>query len=163
MSASRRLRLRAALAALACLLVGCPVAPSAYLTEFRVEEILREVDQAVRDRNVEGVMAPLAADAVITIMLKTPDGTQTQTISARDYRVTLEETFNTAQDYVHERVDTRIELAQDRMSAKVWSTIRESGDVMGFRVETRTSEAATFEARGDRIVISTLMGITEIN
>ncbi len=159
MVAPRRL---AALAALACFASGCLPAPSAYLTEFRVEEILREVDRAARSRDVDGVVAPLAPDAVITFMVKTPAGSQTYTATLRDYRVSLEEAFNAAQDYTYERVDTEIEVAQDRRSATVRSTVRESVTMMGQRVESRTAEVATFEARSDRIVISALMGITQI-
>lgn len=96
-----------------------PSKPEVLLTRASIDLLLDELDQAVRRKDVEGVLRHIAPDAVIVIHMKQGSHQQTAGLTRDEYRKTLamEFAFPSANDFT--RVNTAVSLASDERSAKV--------------------------------------------
>lgn len=96
-----------------------PVKPEAPVTTESIETLLADLDQAVKRKDVEGVLRHIAPDAVILIHMKQGAHHQTALLSREEYRKTLaaEFAFLSADDFT--RVNTKVSLAPDERSAKI--------------------------------------------
>ena len=93
--------------------------PEVYLTQESVDLLLNDLDQAIRQKNVDGVLRHIAPDATITIRMKQGMQQQIATLTREEYRKTLamEFAFPSANDFA--RVNTTVSFALDERSAKV--------------------------------------------
>lgn len=89
------------------------------LTREGIDLLLDSLDQAIRRKDVEGVLRHIAPDATITIHMKQGSQQQIATLTREEYRTTLSMgfAFPSANDYA--RVSTTVSLAPDERSAKV--------------------------------------------
>jgi ketosteroid isomerase-like protein len=89
------------------------------LTHENIDRFLDTLDQAIRRKDLDGVLRLIAPDAVITIQMKQGTQQQTVTLTRDEYRKTLEMSFAfpSANDYA--RAQTAVSLAPDERSAKV--------------------------------------------
>jgi hypothetical protein len=159
----RKLECGAALAiGLGTALAGCSE-PAVLFTEYAIEHVLESIDESVRRRDVDGVMAFVSEDAVIEITVDMSGRRQTERYSADTYRSLLSQGFRAAQDYSYERVGTDILMGPDGRSARVRSQIDESMQVQGLRLRSRTTEDATFEVRRGEILLTSLTGTTHLS
>lgn len=96
-----------------------PSEPEVLLTRASIDLLLDELDQAVRRKDVEGVLRHIAPDAVIVIHMKQGSHHQTAGLTREEYRKTLamEFAFPSTNDFT--RVNTAVSLAADERSAKV--------------------------------------------
>ena len=92
--------------------------PDMRLTREGIELLLDQLDQAIRQKDVEGVLRHIAHDATITIHMKQGTQLQVATLTREDYRTTLQMgfAFPSAGDYT--RVGTNVSVAPDGHSAK---------------------------------------------
>ena len=96
-----------------------PSKPEVLLTRASIDLLLDELDQAVRRKDVDGILRHIAPDAVISIHMKQGAHQQTAGLTREDYRKTLamEFAFPSANDFA--RTNTAVSLAPDERSAKV--------------------------------------------
>jgi hypothetical protein len=96
-----------------------PSKPEILLTRASIDLLLNELDEAVRRKDVEGVLRHIAPDAVIVIHMKQGLHQQTAGLTREEYRKTLamEFAFPSTNDFT--RVNTAVSLASDERSAKV--------------------------------------------
>lgn len=133
-----------------------PLKPEVLLTRASIDLLLNELDQAVRKKDVEGVLRHIAPDAVIVIHMKQGSNQQQAALTRDDYRKTLamEFDFPSANDFT--RLNTTVSLAADERSAKVsfksTETLRQAN--REFKVEGE--ETLIVRMRGDKPAIVSL-------
>ncbi|MBH0210455.1 MAG: hypothetical protein HP495_18390 [Nitrospira sp.] len=89
------------------------------LTRAAIDLLLNNLDQATRQKDVDGILRHIAADATVTIHMRQGAHQQSAMLTREEYRKTLamEFTFPSANDFT--RVNTTVSLAPDEQSAKV--------------------------------------------
>jgi hypothetical protein len=133
-----------------------PPKPDVLLTRASIDLLLNDLDQAVRRKDVEGVLRHIAPDAAIVIHMKQGSNQQQAGLTREDYRKTLamEFGFPSANDFT--RLNTTVSLAADERSAKVsfksTETLRQAN--REFKVEGE--ETLIVRMRGDKPAIVSL-------
>jgi ketosteroid isomerase-like protein len=89
------------------------------LTRASIDLLLSNLDQATRQKDVDGVLRHIAADVTVTIHMRQGAHQQSAMLTREEYRKTLamEFAFPSANDFT--RVNTTVSLAPDERSAKV--------------------------------------------
>ena len=133
-----------------------PPKPEVPLTQESIELLLNDVEQAVKQKNVDGVLRHIAPDAVILIHMKQGSHQQTAMLTRDEYGKALasEFAFPSANDFA--RSNTTVSLASDERSAKVsfktTETLRQAN--REFRVEGE--ETLVVRMRGSKPAIVSL-------
>lgn len=91
----------------------------ARLTREEIDRLLGALDEAVRRKDVDGVLRHISYDATITIHLKQGPQQQTASLTWDDYRKTLAMAFAFPSDHDFVRTHTSVTLSPDERSAKV--------------------------------------------
>jgi len=93
--------------------------PEVPLTQASIDRLLSNLEDAVKRKDVDGVLRHYAPDAVILIHMKQGNQLQTAKLTREEYRKALasEFTFPSANDFTH--VNTTVSLASDERSAKI--------------------------------------------
>ncbi|HEX5646651.1 MAG TPA: hypothetical protein VFX56_06755 [Nitrospira sp.] len=96
-----------------------PPEPEPPLTRASIDLLLNSLDQATRQKDVDGVLRHIAHDVTVTIHMRQGAHQQSAMLTREEYRKTLsmEFAFPSANDFT--RVNTTISLAPDERSAKV--------------------------------------------
>ncbi|MCP9440377.1 MAG: nuclear transport factor 2 family protein [Nitrospira sp.] len=118
------------------------------LTMGSIEALLADLDQAIRRKDVEGVLRHIAPDAVILIHMKQGAHQQTAVLTREDYRKALaaEFAFPSADDFARE--NTKVSLAPDERSAKI-----------SFKTtETLRQADREFTVEGEETLVVTMRG-----
>ena len=116
------------------------------LTREGIDRLLGVLDEAVRRKDVEGVLRHISYDATITIHLKQGPQQQTALLTRDDYRKTLAMAFAFPSDHDFTRTNTSVSLAADERSAKV-----------SFKsIETLRPANHEFKAEGDETLVFTI-------
>lgn len=89
------------------------------LTREGIDRLLGALDDAVRKKDVDGVLRHISYDATITIHMKQGPQHQTALLTRDDYRKTLAMAFAFPSDNDFARTNTSVSLAADERSAKV--------------------------------------------
>lgn len=132
------------------------VKPETPLTTESIEALLADLDQAVKRKDVEGILRRIAPDAVILIRMKQGAHQQTALLSREDYRKTLaaEFAFLSADDFA--RVNTKVSLAPDERSAKVSFKTTETLRQADREFTVEGEETLVVAMRGDKPTIVSL-------
>ncbi|HMS85953.1 MAG TPA: nuclear transport factor 2 family protein [Nitrospira sp.] len=118
------------------------------LTRDGIDRLLGTLDDAVRRKDVEGVLRHISYDATITIHLKQGPQHQTALLTRDDYRKTLAMAFAFPSDNDFTRTNTSVSLAADERSAKV-----------SFKsTETLRPANHEFKAEGEETLVLTIRG-----
>ena len=116
------------------------------LTREGIDRLLGVLDEAVRRKDVEGVLRHISYDATITIHLKQGPQQQTALLTRDDYRKTLALAFAFPSDHDFTRTNTSVSLAADERSAKV-----------SFKsIETLRPANHEFKAEGEETLVFTI-------
>lgn len=116
------------------------------LTREGIDRLLGALDEAVRRKDVEGVLRYISYDATITIHLKQGPQQQTALLTRDDYRKTLAMAFAFPSDHDFTRTNTSVSLAADERSAKV-----------SFKsIETLRPSNHEFKAEGEETLVFTI-------
>jgi hypothetical protein len=116
------------------------------LTREGIDRLLGTLDEAVRRKDVEGVLRYISYDATITIHLKQGPQQQTALLTRDDYRKTLAMAFAFPSDHDFTRTNTSVSLAADERSAKV-----------SFKsIETLRPANHEFKAEGEETLVLTI-------
>lgn len=133
-----------------------PSKPVTELTRESVDLLLEAFDQAMRQKEIDGVLRHIAPDATITIHMRQGTQQQSAILTREEYGKTLAMgfAFPSANDF--SRVDTVVSFASDGRSAKVsfksTETLRQ--DQREFTIEGEAS--LVVKIRDDKPVITSL-------
>lgn len=133
-----------------------PSKPEIHLTREGIDLLLDDLDQAIRRKDVDGVLRHIAPDATITIHMRQGTQQQIATLTREEYRKTMAMgfAFPSANDYA--RVHTTVSLAPDERSAKVsfksTQTLRQTHRELKIEGE----EILVINIRDDKPVITSL-------
>jgi len=130
--------------------------PEVYLTRESIDLLLNDLDQAIRRKNVDGVLRHIAPDATITIRMKQGMQQQIATLTREEYRKTLamEFAFPSANDFA--RVNTTVSFASDERSAKVSFKSMETFRQEHRELKVEGEETLVLGIRDDKPVITSL-------
>jgi len=133
-----------------------PSKPEIYLTRESIDLLLDALDQAIRRKDVDGVLRLIAPDATITIHMKQGAQQQIATLTREEYRKTLamEFAFPSANDFA--RVSTTVSLASDERSAKVSFKSIETLRQAHREIKIEGEETLVLKIRDDKPVITSL-------
>lgn len=133
-----------------------PFQPDVRLTRERIELVLDVLDEAVRRKDVEGVLRHITHDATITIHLKQGPQQQVAMLTRDDFRKTLAMSFAfpSANDFT--RTNTSVSLALDERTAKVSIKSTETLRQANREFKTEGEEALVFAIRDGKPMITSL-------
>lgn len=126
------------------------------LTREGIDLLLDALDEAVRRKDVDGVLRHITHDATITIHLKQGPQQQTAMLTREDYRKTLAMSFAfpSANDFT--RTGTSVSLAADERSAKVSFKSTETLRQANREFKTEGEETLVFNIRDGKPMITSL-------
>lgn len=133
-----------------------PAPADTRLTRESIDLLLDAFDQAIRQKDADGVLRLLAPDAAITIHMTQGAHQQIATLTREDYRKTLEMefAFPSANDFT--RQHTTITLAPDERSAKVSFKSTETLRHEEREIVVEGEATLVVSVRNDRPVITSL-------
>lgn len=133
-----------------------PFRPAVRLTREGIGLLLDALDDAVRRKDVDGVLRHIAHDASIIIHLKQGPQQQVAMLTREEYRKTLAMSFAfpSANDFT--RTNTSVSLALDEQSAKVSFKSTETLLPANREVKTEGEETLVFHIRDGRPLITSL-------
>jgi hypothetical protein len=133
-----------------------PFQPNARLTREEIDHLLDALDEAVRRKDVDGVLRHITHDATITIHLKQGPQQQIALLTREDYRKTLAMSFAfpSANDFT--RTNTSVSLASDERSAKVFFKSTETLRQANREFKTEGEETLVFNIRDGKPMITSL-------
>ncbi|MGC4099456.1 MAG: hypothetical protein QM706_20340 [Nitrospira sp.] len=130
--------------------------PDVRLTREGIDLLLDALDDAVRRKDVEGILRHISHDATITIHLKQGPQQQMAMLTREDYRKTLAMSFAfpSANDFT--RTNTSVSLASDEQSAKVSFKSTETLRQANREFKTEGEETLVFNLRDGKPMITSL-------
>jgi hypothetical protein len=133
-----------------------PFQPDVRLTRERIELVLDVLDEAVRRKDVDGVLRHITHDAIITIHLKQGPQQQVAMLTREEYRKTLTMSFAfpSANDFT--RTNTSVSMALDERSAKVSIKSTETLRQANREFKTEGEETLVFTIRDGKPMITSL-------
>lgn len=89
------------------------------LTRASIDLLLNTIEQATRQKDVDGILRHIASDVTVTIHMRQGTNQQSAMLTREEYRktLTMEFAFPSANDFT--RVNTTVSLAPDQRSAKI--------------------------------------------
>lgn|SRR5574340_676536 len=145
--------LRACLAPLLLCLAVLAQADDAPLTEAAVRTTIAAMDEAVRNRDTQGVLSQIADDAVMVVHAMADRGRTTVTLSRSEYGRSLAQLFAAASEYSMRRDKLQIRIAPDGRSAQVSEVQIEKAVINGQAVTTSTESVSEIRLVGGRPLI----------
>lgn len=133
-----------------------PSQPDVRLTREGIELVLDALDEAVRRKDINGVLRHIAHDATITVHLKQGPQQQMAVLTREDYRKTLAMSFAfpSANDFT--RTNTSVSLTSDERSAKVSFKSTETLRQASREFKTEGEETLVFNIRDGKPMITSL-------
>lgn len=133
-----------------------PVQPDVRLTPEGIVLLLDALDEAVRRKDVDGVLRHITHDATITIHLKQGPQQHMALLTREDYRKTLAMSFAlpTANDFT--RTNTSVSMASDERSAKVSFKSTETLRQANREFKTEGEETLVLTIRDGKPMITSL-------
>ena len=130
--------------------------PDVRLTREGIDLLLDALDEAVRRKDVEGILRHISHDATITIHLKQGPQQQMAMLTREDYRKTfaMSFAFPSANDYT--RTNTSVSLASDEQSAKVSFKSTETLRQANREFKTEGEETLVLNIRDGKPMITSL-------
>lgn len=126
------------------------------LTREDIDRLLGTLDDAVRRKDVDGVLRHISHDATITIHLKQGPQQQTALLTRDDYRKTLGMAFALPSDNDFTRTNTSVSLAADERSAKVSFKSTETLRPANHEFKAEGEETLLFAIRNGKPMITSL-------
>ncbi|MBS0152106.1 MAG: nuclear transport factor 2 family protein [Nitrospira sp.] len=126
------------------------------LTREGIDRLLGTLDDAVRKKDVEGVLRHISYDATITIHLKQGPQHQTAMLTRDDYRKTLAMAFAFPSDNDFTRTNTSVSLAADERSAKVSFKSTETLRPANHEFKAEGEETLVFTIRDGKLMITSV-------
>ena len=133
-----------------------PFQPDVRLTREGIDLLLDALDEAVRRKDVDGVLRHITHDATITIHLKQGPQQQMAMLTREEYRKTLAMSFAfpSASDFT--RTNTSVSLGSDERSARVSFKSTETLRQANREFKTEGEETLVFNIRDGKPMITSL-------
>lgn len=126
------------------------------LTREGIDRLLGALDDAVRRKDVDGVLRHISYDATITIHMKQGPQHQTALLTRDDYRKTLAMAFAFPSDNDFARTNTSVSLAADERSAKVSFKSTETLRPANHEFKAEGEETLVFTIRDGKLMITSV-------
>ncbi|MBL8052436.1 MAG: nuclear transport factor 2 family protein [Nitrospira sp.] len=126
------------------------------LTREGIDRLLGALDDAVRRKDVDGVLRHISHDATITIHMKQGPQHQTALLTRDDYRKTLAMAFAFPSDNDFARTNTSVSLAADERSAKVSFKSTETLRPANHEFKAEGEETLVFTIRDGKPMITSV-------
>ena len=126
------------------------------LTREGIDRLLGALDDAVRRKDVDGVLRHISHDATITIHMKQGPQHQTALLTRDDYRKTLAMAFAFPSDNDFARTNTSVSLAADERSAKVSFKSTETLRPANHEFKAEGEETLVFTIRDGKLMITSV-------
>ncbi len=126
------------------------------LTREGIDRLLGALDDAVRRKDVDGVLRHISYDATITIHMKQGPQHQTALLTRDDYRKTLAMAFAFPSDNDFARTNTSVSLAADERSAKVSFKSTETLRPANHEFKAEGEETLVFTIRDGKPMITSV-------
>ena len=126
------------------------------LTREGIDRLLDTLDEAIRRKDVDGVLRHIAYDATITIHLKQGPQQQVALLTREEYRKTLAMSFAFPSDKDYTRTNTSVSLASDERSAKVSFKSIETLRPSNHEFKAEGEETLVFNIRDGKPLITSL-------
>jgi hypothetical protein len=158
------MKLRLPIITVACLALVLLACANTYaqtqttITEEKALAILNSMDKATKAKNIAGMMAPLASDVKIRLILVTPNKEQGISLTRDQYELNSRQAIRKRIGYDCVRKNTRVKIFSDGQSAMVSDDIYETLTLSGKTLRSVTSEVIIFYVRGGKIVITAMEG-----
>ncbi len=109
-----------------------------------VEDIMAGIEQAILDKNVNGIARYLSDDVSITVTFSIGDQDQVAKLTKAEYVSALRETWAAYQNYVYEKTNVAIDIVNGS-KAVVKSDVLESMTIHNQTISSNSREEATVE------------------
>jgi hypothetical protein len=126
------------------------------LTREEIDRLLGTLDDAVRRKDVDGVLRHISYDATITIHLKQGSHQQTALLTRDDYRKTLAMAFAFPSNNDFTRTNTSVSLAADERSARVSYKSTETLRPANHEFKAEGEETLVFTIRDGKPMITSV-------
>ena len=126
------------------------------LTREGIDRLLGALDDAVRRKDVDGVLRHISYDATITIHMKQGPQHQTALLTRDDYRKTLAMAFAFPSNNDFPRTNTSVSLAADERSAKVSFKSTETLRPANHEFKAEGEETLVFTIRDGKPMITSV-------
>jgi hypothetical protein len=137
---------------------GRPPRTGGKITEAQVQALADGLDAAMTRQDVNAMLAYLAADAVVEVEYRLPQGLQFKRFNKAEYAAYLRDGVQSASNYERERGQTQ--LAPGALYAEIAGTMRETIRMQGERLSGSTRFKSMVELRDGRAQITLLRAVT---
>ena len=114
------------------------------IDENTVEDIMAGIEQAIVDKDVNGIARYLSDDVSITVTFSIGDQDQVAKLTKAEYVSALRETWAAYQNYVYEKTNVAIDIVNGS-KAVVKSDVSESMTIHNQTISANSREEATVE------------------
>ena len=114
------------------------------IDENTVEDIMAGIEQAILDKDVNGIARYLSDDVSITVTFSIGDQDQVAKLTKAEYVSALRETWAAYQNYVYEKTNVVIDIVNGS-KAVVKSDVSESMTIHNQTISANSREEATVE------------------
>jgi hypothetical protein len=151
---------------LPCLLLALlPLSANAYpqaqtrITKGKILEILNSMDKAAKNKNIAGVVADMAKDIQIKLIVEASGQAQEINLDLEKYIFYTRRGFRRRTTYVAERQNMHVTISGDGKTAMLTDDLYETVTVAQGTIQSVTAEIAIFKLGDDgHIAITSLEG-----
>ncbi len=136
-----------------------PMVTGGKITPEDVDEFLKYADAAIEARDIDGVMALLAADALVGLKVPGPEGFMRLSLTMKEYKQYLAEAWKGVSDYSYKRGDVQVSISPDGKIATITDTVTETLVTGGEKWKSVTEEESILELRNGRILTISIEGV----
>ena len=126
------------------------------ISEPEVLDLLNKIEAAAKKKDANGVVGNISEKAQIRATVTASGQTQTLTLSRGQYRIMVQQSFETGSNYVYNRQNTQVKISPDGKTAIATDEVTESLTVNGRVVSSVASEVATIGRENGNLVIQYL-------
>ena len=125
-----------------------------YITEQDIQEIMDNVEEALINNEIDGVIKYMSPSVEINISRDTPLGPQTERWTRDKYMAETETALDMVSNYEYRRENEVIRISDDMLSAVVETDIFESMNIFGNRIKTTTHELVVMEIIDGNLLVT---------
>ena len=134
---------------------GCTDTSRTYsdITEQDIREIMDNVEEALLNKDIDGVIKYMSPSVEINISRDTPVGPRTERWTRDKYKAETETALSMVSNYEYRRENQVVKISDDMQSAVVETDVIEVMELFGNRMKTSTHETVVMEIiDGDLLV-----------
>ena len=137
-----------------CFFSACSSKHNSVITEQQVSTFLNEMDNAARNKDVDGVVSRMSQDVQLKVTIEGFGPTQTVSLNRDQYRDYSNQSLSVTGDYDYRRGETVIKIEPDGQSAFVADETFETTTVRGQVIRTVSRGTSTLKLENGKLVIS---------